>query len=239
MVEAHGSFASQRCIDCKAPYPDSDMYNHMTSASVPRCPCGGLVKPDITFFGEALPSTFHDNRNLAEEADLAIVMGSSLSVYPFAALPGRCGDHCARLLINMESAGGIGGRRDDVVMLGTCDNGVRRLARELGWDVELEKLWNSIRGSDVPPKVRTDEMMEEEVRKLTEEVERELKAAEEYKGRIEGKLKSEDEKRKEMDVLNTKVESDLAGEVAESEGQANGTGGLENEMPRLSLNGKI
>ncbi|KAI5851087.1 DHS-like NAD/FAD-binding domain-containing protein [Morchella snyderi] len=240
MVEAHGSFASQRCIDCKAPYSDFDMRHHINSGTIPRCPCGGLVKPDITFFGEALPSTFHDNIHLAEEADLAIVMGSSLSVYPFAALPGKCSDRCARVLINMESAGGIGSRRDDVLMLGTCDNGVRRLAKELGWDVELEKLWDSIRGSEEPPKVRTDEMIEEEVRRLTEEVERELRVAEEYKGRVEEKLKTEDEKRRGKEELRAKVEEDLEGKVPKSEERAGDAATeLENEMPRLSLNGKI
>lgn len=242
MVEAHGSFATQRCIDCKAPYPDSDMYSHITCGTIPRCPCGGLIKPDITFFGEALPPTFHENLALTGEADLAIIMGSSLRVYPFAALPARCGEHCARVLINMESAGGIGARSDDVVMLGTCDNGVRRLARELGWEVELEQVWNSIRGSEEEPKIMTDGMIEEEVRRLTEEVERELKVAEDYKGLVEGKLKSEDERRREAGALGQEIEADLAGKVPGGEAQGNaesGTGGLENEMPRLSLNGKM
>lgn len=238
LVEAHGSFASQHCIDCKAPYPDSDMHSHIVGGTIPRCPCGGLVKPDITFFGEALPPTFHDNLDQASHADLAIIMGSSLSVYPFAALPGRCGEHCARLLINMEGAGGIGTRRDDVVMLGTCDDGVRRLAKELGWELELEKLYKDIRGTEEKEKVLSDETIEEEVRRLTEEVERELKVAEDYQELVEGKLKCEDEKRKEMELK--KIEGNLEGKILEGGNQDNtedGTGGLENDMPRLSLGG--
>lgn len=168
-------------------------------------------------------------------------MGSSLSVYPFAALPGRCSEHCVRVLINMESAGGIGTRRDDVVMLGTCDNGVRRLARELGWNVELEKLYKEIQGPEEEGKARSDATINEEVRRLTEEVERELRVAEDYKGLVEGKLKSEDGMRREME-LNKKVEEDLAGKIPEGESHGkneNGVGGLEDELPRLSLKGNI
>ncbi len=63
--------------------------------------CEGLVKPDIVFFGEALPLTFSQNAHKIEEADLVFVMGTSLKViidfsnlcvynyikvFPFAAL---------------------------------------------------------------------------------------------------------------------------------------------------------
>lgn len=197
------------------------------------------MKPDITFFGEALPPTFHKNLALVGEADLAIIMGSSLSVYPFAALPGRCSDNCARVLINMESSGGIGTRRDDVVMLGTCDNGVRRLARELGWEEELEKVWKECRGSGEGEKgkARSDATIEEEVRRLTEDMERGLKVAKDHKELVEGKLKVEDEKRREAE-LSKKVEDDLEGEVPEGK-HGNGIDELESEMPRLSLKGSI
>lgn len=141
----------------------------------------------------------------------------------------------------MEGAGGIGTQRDDVVMLGTCDDGVRRLARELGWEVELEKLYKDIQGTEEKEKVLSDETIEEEVRRLTEEVERELKVAEDYQELVEGKLKSEDEKRREME-LKKKIEENLEGKIPEEEDRDNtesGAGGLENDMPRLSLKGNI
>lgn len=144
----------------------------------------------------------------------------------------------------MEGAGGIGTKRDDVVMLGACDDGVRRLARELGWEVELEKLYKDIQGTEGTEekvKVLSDETIEEEVRRLTEEVERELKVAEDYQELVEGKLKSEDEKRREME-LKKKIEEKLEGKIPEEEDRdntENGTGGLENDMPRLSLKGNI
>ncbi len=67
IVEAHGSFATQRCIDCTAEYPEDKMREHVEKGEVPHCAkCNGLVKPDIVFFGEALPQTFQDRATLPQ-----------------------------------------------------------------------------------------------------------------------------------------------------------------------------
>jgi NAD-dependent histone deacetylase SIR2 len=55
VVEAHGSFASSRCIECKMPYDQDKMKSAISEARIARCEengCDGLVKPDIIFFGE-------------------------------------------------------------------------------------------------------------------------------------------------------------------------------------------
>lgn len=55
IIEAHGSFATQRCIDCRRPYGDADMHAAIMGQKIPRCErCEGLVKPDIVFFGESV-----------------------------------------------------------------------------------------------------------------------------------------------------------------------------------------
>lgn len=55
IIEAHGSFASQRCIDCKAPFDGAEMRDHIKKKKIALCTeCGGLVKPDIVFFGESV-----------------------------------------------------------------------------------------------------------------------------------------------------------------------------------------
>lgn len=144
ITAAHGSFATQRCIDCKTPYPDDLMKKHVEEKSVPTCEvpqCGGLVKPDIVFFGEALPKEFFENVGFATVADLAIIMGTSLTVQPFASLPWKIQQGVPRLLINREQVGDIGYRGDDVVFLDNCDKGVIQLAKELGWEKELEDMW--------------------------------------------------------------------------------------------------
>ncbi|KAJ5214836.1 NAD-dependent protein deacetylase hst2-1 [Penicillium chermesinum] len=130
IVEAHGSFATQRCIDCQKAFPDDQMREHVAQASIPHCPdCNGLVKPDIVFFGEALPREFFEERSKPELAELCIVMGTSLTREP------------PRVLINMEKVGGLGSRADDVLLLGDCDAGVRKFAKAMGWEEELEALW--------------------------------------------------------------------------------------------------
>lgn len=60
IIEAHGSFATQRCIDCKRPYDDEKIKKAVIESRIPRCErCNGLVKPDIVFFGEAVRVTGH------------------------------------------------------------------------------------------------------------------------------------------------------------------------------------
>ncbi|KAG6986442.1 transcription initiation factor TFIID [Physcia stellaris] len=186
IVEAHGSFARQRCIE------------------LPHClrsGCNGLVKPDIVFFGEALPENFHTNRMVPSTADLCIVMGTSLTVQPFASLPGFCAEGIPRLLINSERVGTLGSRADDVLLLGDCDDGVRRLASALGWDEELEDLRRSIcdmsrdnakvdvHDEVAKPKKSKDDELEDEIAVLTKEVDSSLNISNERTAQILEQLK--------------------------------------------------
>ena len=55
IVEAHGSFANQHCIDCKATFDRDTLVEHIKANTIAHCEaCGGLVKPDIVFFGESV-----------------------------------------------------------------------------------------------------------------------------------------------------------------------------------------
>ncbi|KAI0118378.1 DHS-like NAD/FAD-binding domain-containing protein [Nemania sp. FL0031] len=173
IVEAHGSFATQRCIDCKTPFPDADMRKSVESATPPVCVtdgCGGLVKPDIVFFGEQLPNTFFSNATVPQEADLVIVVGTSLTVHPFAGLPRLARDSVPRLLFNMQRVGDFGTRADDVLCLGECDDGIRKLADELGWREELEKMWVDLVGEEEAERQRSRERQEAEVDSELDEI---------------------------------------------------------------------
>ena len=183
IVEAHGSFAKQRCIECKTLYPDDLMKAAVERKDVPHCEtpqCNGLVKPDIVFFGEQLPEEFHRNRTLPASADLCIVLGTSLTVQPFASLPAMCSEGVPRLLINKDRVGDLGSRADDVLLLGDCDAGVRELASALGWLEELESLWAETCPEEdlitsMPEKKSKDEHLEDEINKLTADVDKSLK----------------------------------------------------------------
>ncbi|KAF8157982.1 DHS-like NAD/FAD-binding domain-containing protein [Crassisporium funariophilum] len=142
VIEAHGSFASQKCIDCEEPFDDEDMKKHIQEKKIAKCPeCGGLVKPDIVFFGEGLPLNFIRSVPNMRKADLLIVMGTSLTVHPFASLAGMVESNCPRVLINLDHVGDFGARADDVILLGKCDEIVTQLCKELGWEEELLRLW--------------------------------------------------------------------------------------------------
>lgn len=109
---------------------------------------GGLVKPDITFFGESLPARFFQRKYMASEADLIIVMGTSLQVGPFNELPDDVPVTTPRLLINRDRVGSFGYRSDDVIWLDDCDASVRDLAEALGWTQELEEDWIGVVGAE-------------------------------------------------------------------------------------------
>ncbi|PTB64685.1 NAD-dependent deacetylase sirtuin-2 [Trichoderma citrinoviride] len=181
IVEAHGSFATQRCIECQVEFPDADMKAHVHRGEVPRCKeCNGLVKPDITFFGEALPRAFSEKSHHTAMADLVLIIGTSLTVYPFASLPEMARKETPRVLFNMEKVGSLGSRADDVLELGACDDGIRKLAGLLGWTTELNDYWRNLVGDEEADRqlrswtVR-DEEIEDELQKLTGDIETVLK----------------------------------------------------------------
>lgn len=74
---------------------------------IPQCDdCNGYLKPSIVFFGESLPNSFHSNIIPDfKNADLLIVLGTSLTVHPFAGLISQVSSSCPRVLINMECVG--------------------------------------------------------------------------------------------------------------------------------------
>ncbi|KAG5646022.1 hypothetical protein DXG03_004624 [Asterophora parasitica] len=174
IVEAHGSFATQHCLDCKAPFDDDEMREIVLGerapgepVRIPRCKntkCGGLVKPDIVFFGEALPDRFINSISAISEADLLLIIGTSLTVHPFASLADMADRHsCRRVLINLERVGGIGRRPSDLAIVGECDAIIRELCAELGWHEYLEAAWAE---TTLPPK---PSVKKKEVAKVAEE----------------------------------------------------------------------
>ena len=88
VLEVHGSLREAECIHCGVRVPMEDA---VASLPLPPCPeCGEVVKPGVVMFGELLPSAAIERaQELAAEAGLLLVVGSSLEVHPVAALPGE------------------------------------------------------------------------------------------------------------------------------------------------------
>ncbi|XP_030893178.1 NAD-dependent protein deacetylase sirtuin-3, mitochondrial isoform X6 [Leptonychotes weddellii] len=115
----------------------------VTVDRIPRCPvCTGVVKPDIVFFGEALPQRFLMHVVDFPMADLLLILGTSLEVEPFASLSEAVQSSVPRLLINRDLVGPFAWRprSRDVVQLGDVVHGVERLVELLGWTEELQDL---------------------------------------------------------------------------------------------------
>ena len=97
VYEVHGSPIMHHCRSCgdgrtfgeiSAMIAANGGEDGLTAGYVPRCRCGGAYKPDITFFGEALPEdAFTKAQSLAIRADVMLVLGTSLTVFPAAGLP--------------------------------------------------------------------------------------------------------------------------------------------------------
>ncbi|KAF7157645.1 hypothetical protein CNMCM5623_002019 [Aspergillus felis] len=144
ILNTHGSWRTQRCWKCETPYPDDLMKQAINTGTVPYCQvpdCGGAVKPDVVFFGQSLPAEFAEKEKKVSEADMMLVMGTSLKVAPCSNLPRLAHEGVPRVLVNRETAGDFGKRAEDVCILGDCDDGVRKLADALGWTEEMESLW--------------------------------------------------------------------------------------------------
>ena len=89
VYEIHGSPANHHCLKCRHALPYAEVAPTVMAGKVPHCPrCGGVMKPDIVFYGENLDEELlRRGFDVFAGADLALVMGSSLTVYPAAALP--------------------------------------------------------------------------------------------------------------------------------------------------------
>lgn len=85
VYEVHGSTLRNYCGNCLKKYPSDYIFN--SKEDIPRCKtCGGIVRPEVTLYEEQLPKAFVDAINIVHEADLLIVAGTSLTVYPAANL---------------------------------------------------------------------------------------------------------------------------------------------------------
>jgi len=89
VVEVHGSPMVHRCLSCGKTWDFKTIAAMVRSDRVPSCDdCGGIVKPDITFFGEQMPvAALKEAFDLASAADLILVLGSTLLVQPAASIP--------------------------------------------------------------------------------------------------------------------------------------------------------
>ncbi|KAL8903124.1 MAG: hypothetical protein Q9171_007509 [Xanthocarpia ochracea] len=97
----------------------------------------GVMKPDITFFGEDLPETFHDRLTKHDKnlVDLVLVIGTSLKVAPVSEVSGFLPPETPQIYISREPCQHVD---FDIDMLGECDTIVTELCRRAGWELQHE-----------------------------------------------------------------------------------------------------
>lgn len=99
----HGNLEFSRCVKCGHHIATRELQPVIRKGEIPYHTCGGVYKPEVTFFGESLPEDdWLYSQKAIEETDLLCVVGSSLVVYPAAGLPGYRSRNCRLVIVNRE-----------------------------------------------------------------------------------------------------------------------------------------
>lgn len=129
IIYAHGSIKTSSCVDCKTKYSIEYEINKIPICEV----CEGYIRPDIVFFNETLPQKFIQSVPQISKCDVLIVIGTSLSVYPFASIVDYASKDCIKILINKEKVGPFRFENGGICLLGSCDEIVNDLCDILDW----------------------------------------------------------------------------------------------------------
>ncbi|KAH3671383.1 hypothetical protein WICMUC_004680 [Wickerhamomyces mucosus] len=162
-IQCHGSFATASCQTCKRRIDGKRIFKYIQNKELPVCPkCSaerkrrfeknpdyqprsfGLMKPDITFFGEDLPERYHTNifKDISE-CDLLITVGTSLKVSPISDIVNKIPRDIPQILINKDL---VDHAVFDSSILGYCDQAAVCIAKRLGWNLDhsdFKKISNS------------------------------------------------------------------------------------------------
>ncbi len=85
VFELHGNVQRNYCLSCGEFFTGQEVFVALDKQNVPLCPCGGLIKPDVVLYEEGLPQKVVESAVTAlQEADMLIIAGTSLAVYPAA-----------------------------------------------------------------------------------------------------------------------------------------------------------
>lgn len=167
VIPCHGTFAWSTCMRCGNRVATSSIMDVIQAGVIPTCSvndCRGVLKPDITFFGEILDdkvSTSITRDRL--QADLLLVMGTSLKVAPVMEIPGFLPAHIPQVVINMTALKKKKIKKKlrpfetvtqteqmskeeekeaeqfDLSLLGDCDGIVRYICEQAKWNLDEVK----------------------------------------------------------------------------------------------------
>lgn len=116
VVELHGNTSRFLCLKCGKSYSKNDLIKILEKQNPPKCSCGGLIKPDVVFFGEMLPmDAINKAEQLSINAELFIALGTSLLVYPAAQFPLISKRNGGKLIIVNKGESGLDSIADEKI----------------------------------------------------------------------------------------------------------------------------
>ena len=101
IIEFHGNHRQAYCMECRKPIKSEEI---SLDTLPPHCDCGGVLRPDVVFFGEAIPhEALTKSDQETRSCDVMLVIGTSAEVQPAASLPGVAQSSGATIIeINIE-----------------------------------------------------------------------------------------------------------------------------------------
>jgi len=133
IIECHGTFQTATCRICGKKYNLSSIEIQIKDGLIPFCTCrpDSVIKPDIVFYGEALPPIFFESiPQDFPKADLLLIMGTSLNVYPVAWLIDEVIPQCPVILIN-RTPPPFDHQKKIKPLLGDCDEICSKISKEI------------------------------------------------------------------------------------------------------------
>ena len=129
VYEIHGSALRNYCMSCGKRYPEDYIFE--SNEPIPHCTCGGVIRPDITLYEEMLPDEAVENAVRAiSRADLMIIAGTSLTVYPAASFINYF--HGKRLVILNRDPLSVHMKAETLVITENMDKVFKALAEKEG-----------------------------------------------------------------------------------------------------------
>lgn len=128
VIEYHGNSSTLSCIWCGKKYAAEEKRDEIP----PRCRCEKLLKPDVVFFGEAIPvSALNESYQLAASAQALMVVGTSALVSPANSIPGIAKNNGAKIIeINKEETH-LTGSVTDIFLQGGAGEIISALVAEV------------------------------------------------------------------------------------------------------------
>ncbi len=132
VYQLHGNFRFSRCEGCGKELPTAEILHRFRGGELPYCTdCGELIRPEVVLFGEQLPEEVTEAEKELARADLLLVLGSSLEVYPVASLVPHFESTGGRLvIINLDRT--PYDRRADLVHHGELAAAMKALREKMG-----------------------------------------------------------------------------------------------------------